>query len=176
MNKKLIVLILFVFLLISTVLICLIGMQPDKDPVYVQTLEFDDQTDGHNYRYEYIKQDDGTLYEDVVGVVININDLEAVDGKYVINYIVKVKFGPTDADIGKDLLLSVVNANYAGMVSFEKIVEEDGGYDLFNVTIVLDKKPARDIKIKVTSTDDNVGAEDEFVISLSYKHQGSIPK
>ena len=171
MNKKLIVLILSVFLLLSTVLICLIGMQPDPPKVSVGSIEFALQNDGNEYICEYIPNEDGTMEEVVKGVVLNINDIAEEDGKIIITYQAKIKILPTDAN-NKEVIFNSLDPDKADLFTFTQVSEDNT--ELFLVTITLTKKVATDLKIKVTSADDSVSASAEFVIRLKYNPKDDV--
>ena len=148
MNKKLIVLILFIFLLLSTVAISLLGKKPDPPIVRVDTVTF---IPNEGDKYSYV--------DDELVVVIDINDLEKTDGKYVITYQLNCVISPIDA-ANKIILYNLFSTNYKEYVEISST-----GF----VTITLDSKQSMDFEFIAKSADDAVNAVSKIKISLFYK-------
>ena len=146
MNKKLIVLILFVFLLISTVLISLLGKKPDPPIVRVDNISFEpNQNDNYSYNEE-----------NILVVVIDITNLNKTGDSYVINYQLNCKVKPDNA-VNKIILYNVFDPANKEYVEFTS----DG-----LLTITLNSKVSKDFVIIATSTDDAVRAQSKMIVRL----------
>ena len=82
MNKKLIVLILFIFLLLSIVLISLLGKKPDPPIQHASNIDFVFESE------ENVEFDD-TVDRNCYVVTLDVTDLEKTDGYYVVTYQLK---------------------------------------------------------------------------------------
>ena len=149
MNKKLIVLILTVFMLLTTVVISIFGKQPDPPVVHVEKIEF---TPGEGDIYEY--NEDGTLV-----VKVDIQNVQKTGDKYIIEYQLNYIIGPEDA-ANKILHFNVGNPDYKNIVSFTST-----GL----MTVELEEKRELNITVKVSSADDASRAEAQMIIILEYE-------
>ena len=148
MNKKLIVLILFIFLLLSTVVISILGKNPDPPIVRVDSISFY-PNEGDNYE----------IVDDILIVTIDITDLEKENDKYVIKYQLNCIVTPENA-ANKIILYNIYNTSDKQYAS----VSSDG-----LVTIERDSKVSYDYIIIAKSADSAVKAECKMIIRLHIK-------
>ena len=153
MNKKLIVLILTVFMLLTTVIISIFGKQPDPPVVHVETIEF----------YALETEDFEYTEEGILVVKIDIQALKKSGDKYIIEYQLNYNIGPEDA-ANKMLHFNVENADYKKLVD----ITSTG-----LMTISLDEKVGFDIGVVVTSADDASRAEAKMILRLVYQDEGN---
>ena len=146
MSKKLIVLILFVFLLISTVLISLFGKNPDPPIVRVNEIVFQPNIDDKYYYNE----------EGILIVTIDITDLKKTGDKYVINYELNCLIKPENA-ANKMLVFTIYDEAKKQFVEFSS----DG-----LMTITLKSKVSTDFEVYAKSADAAVSAQSKIIIYL----------
>lgn len=155
MNKKLIVLILFIFLLLSTVVISIFGKKPDPPVVHVEEIVF---VAGEGDKTEVNE-------EGLFVVIINIDELEETQGKYVIKYQLNYILNPENA-ANKIVRFNVENPDQKDLVTFTST-----GL----VTIELSSKVSTDITVIVTSADDASRASAKMIIRLEAKQIEDMP-
>ena len=148
MNKKLIILILFVFLLLSTVVISILGKNPDPPIIRVDHITFIPNEDD---TFEYV---DGVLI-----VTIDVTDLEKENDKYVVTYQLNCEVSPSDA-ANKTLRYNLYNSSDKQYAS----ISSDG-----LVTIERDSKVSYDYVIIAKSADIAVKAECKMIIRIQFK-------
>ena len=152
MNKKLIVLILFVFLLISTVLISLLGKKPDPDKVRANEIVIY-PNNGDNFSF----------IDNQLIVVIDITDLEKTNDKYVINYQINCEVKPDNA-VNKNVIYNLYNVELKDYVT----ITPTG-----LVTITLDGKIQQDFVILAKTEDSAVGIETKMTIRIVFDQEDS---
>ena len=148
MNKKIIVLILFIFLLLSTIVISIFGKNPDPPIVRVEQVAF---TPNNGDVYEYV---DGVFI-----VTIDITDLSKEDDKYVVTYQINTFVSPSDATN------QVVNYSLYNSSDKEFVNIDSTGM----VTLELKEKVTYDYIILAKSADDALKAEAKMILRIKVR-------
>lgn len=148
MNKKIIVLILFIFLLLSTIIISIFGKNPDPPIIRVEQVTF---TPNNGDVYEYV---DGVFI-----VTIDITDLSKEDDKYIVTYQMNTVVYPSDATN------QVVNYSLYNSGDKEVLHIDPTGM----VTLELTEKVSYDYIILAKSTDDALNVEAKMILRIKVK-------
>ena len=161
MNKKLIVLILFIFLLLSIVIISLLGKKPDPPILHASNIDFVFESD------EYVEFDDSKNRNCYV-VTLDVTDLEKIDGYYMVTYQLKYIIYPENS-IDKRVEIGLLHSSDEEYVS----ISEDG------LVTVKFTNPGfeKSIEIIIKSLDPSAssGAQDKVVLNIVREKVDDVP-
>ena len=170
MNKKLIVLILFIFLLLSVVVISLLGKKPEP-PIqhasniefFVETLEpvFDEET-------KVIYDADVDQETGVITVNINVTNLEKINGYYVLTYQLQYNIYP-EASIDKRVLINTLHSSDSEYIT----ISEEGLVTICFAESTFEKQ--FEIVIKSLDYAASSGAQDKIILNIIREKNEFIP-
>lgn len=170
MNKKLIVLILFIFLLLSIVVISLFGKKPEPPIQHASNIEFFVET-----LEPVVDEETQVIYDadidqesGIITVNIDVTNLEKVDGYYVLTYQLQYNIYP-EASIDKRVLINTLHSSDLEYVS----ISEDGLVTIQFTESTFEKQ--FEIVIKSLDYAATSGAADKIILNIIREKNEFIP-
>lgn len=161
MNKKLIVLILFIFLLLSIVLISLLGKKPDPPIQHASNIDF-------VFESEENVQFDDTVDRNCYVVTLDVTDLEKTDGYYVVTYQLKYIVYP-ETSVDKRVQINLLHSSDEEYVT----ISEDGLVTIKFTNPGFEK--SIEIVIKSLDISASSGAQDKVILNIVREKIEDVP-
>ena len=161
MNKKLIVLILFIFLLLSIVLISLLGKKPDPPIQHASNIDF-------VFESEENVQFDDTVDRNCYVVTLDVTDLEKTDGYYVVIYQLKYIVYP-ETSVDKRVQINLLHSADEEYVT----ISEDGLVTIKFTNPGFEK--SIEIVIKSLDISASSGAQDKVILNIVREKVEDVP-
>ena len=160
MNKKLIVLILFIFLLLSIVLISLLGKKPDPPILHASDIEFVFDSNDTNVNFD--------IDRNCNIVSIDVTNLDPIDGFYVVTYQLNYVIYP-EKSIDQRVQISLLHSSDEQYLS----ISEDGLVTIKYTNPGFEK--SFEIVIKSLDPSASSEAQDKVIITLERERIDEVP-
>ena len=170
MNKKLIVLILFIFLLLSIVVISLFGKKPEPPIQHASNIEFFVETLDPILDEETLVIYDADVDQETGIIIVNIDvtDLEKTNGYYIVTYQLQYNVYP-ESSIDKRVLINTLHSSDSEYVS----ISEEGLVTIQFTESTFEKQ--FEIVIKSLDYAASSGAEDKIILNIIREKNEFVP-